>query len=279
MTQPQTLFKWEYLEAEVTQSTHPWRLGGRVEASVCLCCECVLLGRGWLTCCGIIWGLTAHIWQQRLSRMTVGNWLPCSVCSTRAINPRRRKIAWKYVCVFTYIYARLCIEEGVQVPLAVFRPFICVESSIIIPKCCQLEALGSSHLNSMCVLKMQKEQESRSTLMKAHVLVLIPPWYSWAAGSGTVFVDRLINYTATTMPPKATELFYELLIIQWAGSGWWRGIISSTLIVNNSQINLQSIRRDLFGISLMSESINIKMVIITSFDCRVIIQFKVRALK
>lgn len=83
--------------------------------------------------------------------------------------------------VLTYMYACLCIEEmgrggvGSGTSLVVFRPFICVESSIIIPKCCQLEVLGSSHLNSMCVLKMWREQERRNALMKAHVLVLIPP--------------------------------------------------------------------------------------------------------
>lgn len=83
------------------------------------------------------------------------------------------------ISVFTDMYACLCIEEVGRgcsgTSLVAFRPFICVESSIIIPKCCQLEVLGSSHLNSMCVLKMQRAQESRNALMKAHVLVLIPP--------------------------------------------------------------------------------------------------------
>ena len=48
--------------------------------------------------------------------------------------------------------------------LVVFRPFICVESSIIIPKCCQLEELGSSHLNSMCVLKDAEGAREPKTL-------------------------------------------------------------------------------------------------------------------
>ena len=95
------------------------------------------------------------------------------------------------ISVFTDMYACCALKRwgggvGSGTSLVAFRPFICVESSVIIPKCCQLNVLGSSHLNSMCVLKMQRAQQSCNALMKAHVLVLIPPWYSQTAESGTV---------------------------------------------------------------------------------------------
>lgn len=119
--------------------------------------------------------------------------------------------AEKKVCFYTHV-THVCalksmevvlggwvVVGGVQVPLWwYFRPFICVESGVIIPKCCQLEALGSSHLNSMCVLK------SKESLMKArrsgsHSVPIFTRGRAWHCP-----VDGLIKYAATTMALKVS---------------------------------------------------------------------------
>lgn len=119
--------------------------------------------------------------------------------------------AEKKVCFYTHVTHVCALKSievvvgggvlaavvGVQVPLWwYFRPFICVESSVIIPKCCQLEALGSSHLNSMCVPK------SKESLMKArrsgsHSAPIFTSGRVWHCP-----VDVLVNYAATTMALK-----------------------------------------------------------------------------
>lgn len=112
------------------------------------------------------------------------------------------------VCFYTHVTHVFALKRmkavgvrGVQVPLWwYFRPFICVESGIIIPKCCQLEALGSSHLNSMCVPR------SKESLMKArrsgsHSAPIFTSGRVWHCP-----VDGLINYTATTMALKGCKL-------------------------------------------------------------------------
>lgn len=145
---------------------------------------CVLWGRGgcWLAV-GLFLVNYSHLTAATVQDDGGKLAFPLGVCDSHM-----EKKDCLEVCACFYIHLCMSVHwgGGSGTSLVVFRPFICVESSIIIPKCCQLEALGSSHLNSMCVLKMQKEQESGGTLMKAHVLVLIPPWYSWTAESGTV---------------------------------------------------------------------------------------------